>query len=186
MRKSDFDVFSDIIYQYYKELEHIDKRDFNGKVLKFRSQRLFLVYYYYESLRKDIRKLYMSDEAKPMDRHKIAASVMCAILKGKVVKVQRLIPNLPMHLLMANEYIAFYCALNLVEMYVRDAVDNKEYSLVMPQTLIEEENPKTSYIENICKVLYYTKNIRVCDVLSYANILFLLEKYTNTLILQKK
>lgn len=180
MKRSDFNIITEIVIQFYNDLKKIDDSSFNGEVLKLRMSRFNLAYYYYESFRKDIRKLYMSKESKPMDRHKIAATIMCALLKSKVIRVKRTISNLPLILLMANEYIAFCCALNIVDLYIRDYTNN-DYSLIIPTTYIDDEQQNISYLENTCKALYYTKRFQISDIFSYANILFLLEKYTDTI-----
>lgn len=185
MKFKDCKEYSDaVITKYYDELKKIDNESFNGKALSFRAWRINLFYYYYESFRKDIRKLYMSKESSPMDRHKIAANILCSLLKAKLIKVNRLVPDLPIELLLANEYLSFYCALNIIELYKTDTIQ-KEYSLILPETYIEGEG-KTSYIENVCKALYYSKRINLNDVFSFSNILFLLEKYTDTLLEQKE
>lgn len=178
------EYYNTVIIKYYQELKKVDDKDFGGKVLDFKEWRINLFYYYYESFRKDIRKRYMSTESSPMDRHKIAANILCSLLKAKVINVNRLIPNLPIELLLANEYLSFYCALNIIELYKMDSI-HKEYSLILPETYIEGEG-KTSYIENVCKALYYLKKINLNDIFSYANILFWLEKYTDTLLEQNE
>lgn len=178
------EYYDTVIKKYYEELKLIDTEQFGGKVLSFREWRLNLFYYFYECFRKRIRKLYMSEESSPMDRHKIAANVLCSLLKAKIIKVNRLIPNLPIELLLANEYLSFYCALNIIELYKIDKIQ-KEYYLILPETYIEGEGA-TSYVENVCKALYYSKKISLNDVFSFANILFLLEKYTDTLLEQKE
>ncbi|MCH5343384.1 MAG: hypothetical protein J1E64_05035 [Acetatifactor sp.] len=179
MTFSDFSAFSkQVIEKYYIELKDIDENDFNGDALSFRKNRLKYVYYFYESYRKDIRKLYMEHESNPMDRHKIASIMMVAILKAKVVKVNRKIAGLPLQLLLANEYLAFYCALNIVELYKADLIGEK-YSIVIPDTYIEGEG-SMSYVENTCKALYYSKCFKLNDIFSYANVFFMLERYTDT------
>lgn len=170
-------LFKDVIEKYYQEIKCIDDEKFNGKALRLNTKKIFLIYHFYESFRKDIRKMYMVKESKPMDRHKIAANLMISILKAKIIRVNRLIPDLPLELLLANEYIAFYVSVNIVEMYNRNA-GLSDYSIVLPATYIENEG-KTSYIENICKALYYTKHYKVSDILAYANVLFMLEMQTD-------
>lgn len=177
MKYSDFKTISEeIIQKYYDDLKIIDVKNFGGKSIHLQTYKLNLIYIFYEMKRKEIRRLYMSQEKKPMDRHKIASNIMCAILKSKIVYVNRLIPNLPNKIIMANEYIAFYTAINILELYkIESGFDN--YKIIFPETYIEEEK-EDSYIENVCKALYYTKNLGIGEIFSYANILFLLEKNT--------
>lgn len=178
MTHSEFSVYLDIIKKYYDELDEINKKEFGGKALRFRNGRMWLAYYFYESYRKTVRKLYMGQEENPMDRHKIASIMMISLLKARPIKVNRRIGRLSLPLLLANEFLAFYCGLNVVELYKSDQLGT-EYSLILPPTYIEGEGD-TSYIENVCKALFYSRRFSVNDVFSYANIYFLLEKYTNT------
>lgn len=124
-----------------------------------------------------MRKLYMTVESKPMDRHKIASTMLFSILKARVIRVNRLVPDLPLELLLANEYIAFYCAVNIIEIYKRD-LDFKDHTILFPDTYIEDEG-KTSYLENTCKALYYTRSYKMCNILLFANTLFVLERFTD-------
>lgn len=181
MKYSDFKiVWKDIILKYYDELENFENEHFSGKALKLKKYSYFRVYFSYERNRKIIRKLYMSEEKKPMDRHKIASNLMCSILKSNIIRVRKIrYKNLPLPLLLSNEYLSFYVAINIVELYKRDK-GYKEYSILFPETYIEAEDQETSYIENFCKALHYIGKIDVGIIFSYANSLFLLEKYTDT------
>ena len=171
---------NNVIKEFYGEIKKIDEEKYSGKVLDFRESKLYCIFNYYESFRKDMRRLYMAEESKPMDRHKIAANMMIAILKARPIKINLMIPNLPLELLLANEYLSFCCALDIVEIYRRDA-GNEKFSLILPGTYIEEEDDRTSYIQNICKALYYIHKPSLSDTLAYANILFMIEKYTDTI-----
>lgn len=177
MKYSDFAIISkEIIVKYYEELKNLDNDKYKGKAIHLKPYKLNLIYFFYEYERKKIRRLYMSQEKKPMDRHKIASNIMCAILKSKVIRVNRLCPNLPNKILMANEYLAFFTAINILELYkIEEGFDN--YRIVFPETYIVEEI-EDSYTENTCKALYYTKHFDIGTIFSYANILFLLEKNT--------
>lgn len=119
----------------------------------------------------------MSEESNPIDRHKKAACLLCSILKAKPIKINRRIPNLDLQLLLANEFVAFYSAINIIELYKRD-YGFDEYSIIYPDTYIKDQEDGL-YINNVCKALYYTKHFGIDDIFSYANILFLLEKYTD-------
>lgn len=178
MTYQDFVLFyENIVYPYYEELKQLDSE---YKSLSIQKWKMRFVYYKYESNRKNIRKLYMANESDPMDRHKIAANMMCSLLNIKPFKVNRIKANLSLPVLLANEYIALYCALNIVELYKSDKL-GYDYKLIIPETFIKGEG-KLSFVENTCKALYYSKHFRLNDIFSYANILFLLEKYTDTVL----
>ncbi len=181
MTHSDFDFFTEkVIYGFYEELKQIDSRGYGNKAIHLNRGKVSLVYSYYEFFRKNIRKLYMTVESKPMDRHKIASNMLFSILKAKVIRVNRLIPHLPLELLLANEYLAFYCAINIIEIYKRD-MGFENYSIVFPDTYIQGEG-QNSYLENTCKALYYSKSYKIKDILLFANNLFMLEKYTDIVL----
>lgn len=180
MTYNDFDFFyNQIIQKFYEELQVIDKKSFGGKAIKLNSKRKKLIYHYYEDFRKDIRSMYMREEKKPMDRHKIASNMMCSILKSGIILVNRKIPKLPIELLLANEYVAFYSAINILELYKQDKINDNSYSIILPDTYINANN-ENAYVENVCKALYYTKNFHISEIFAYANVLFMLEKYTDT------
>lgn len=177
MKYSDFNTISKkIIQKYYSDLKTIDEKYYSGKSLNLKSFKLFFVYFFYEFERKKIRRLYMSQENKPMDRHKISSNIMCAILKAKIIRINRLVPNLPNKIIMANEYVALFTAINILELYKIESGIH-DYEIIFPETYIPDEG-KDSYIENFCKALYYTKHFDVGEIFSYANIFFLLEKHT--------
>lgn len=181
MTRNDFDFFAqNVILNFCDEIKQIDNKKFNGNAISINKKKIPLIYLYYESFRKDIRKLYMTNESKPMDRHKIASNMMFSIIKSKIIKVNRLIPNLPLELLLANEYVAFYCAINIIEMYNK-YYGFQDYSIILPTTYIEHEGC-TSYVENTCKALYYTKHYKIDTILLFANTLFMLEKYTDRVL----
>lgn len=181
MEKTDFEEFCALtIDAYIDELVEMDK-EYGALIV--RESRKKYVYLFYEIARMNIRKYFMQLESKPMDRHKIGSVMAYAILRSKIIKVNRLIPDLPEKILMANEYLAFTVAMNIVEMYKRGMKDYKfyeEYTLIMPRTFHEDiKGTESVYLNNVCKALYYIPSIRRFDIFAYANILFLLEKYTD-------
>lgn len=173
------DLYNKVILEYVKDLKGIQE-ELSIKCLKFSEKRARRIYDYYEKKRLYIRRYFMNLESKPMDRHKIGAVMLYAILKSRPFHVNRTVPGLPSQLLMANEYLAFYVALNIVESYRKDDVlsggnESAGYKLIFPDTYHGD-----LYIENVCKALYYVKNPDNSDIFAYANILFLLEKYSDT------
>lgn len=177
MKFEDYDNFyQHVILGYINEL-----RDFDSKchALTFNSKAYKSIYHYYEKKRIEIRNVYMSDASKPIDRHKTAASMMYAILKS--------IPCLPEPLRLANEYLAFYVAMNIIEQYKRtDEINgekiSKNYQLIIPKTSYESQTNQmtgeadNSFISSICLTLANIKNLKYFDVFSYATIMFLFRK----------
>lgn len=57
-----------------------------------------------------------------------------------------------------------------------------DYQIIIPMTYHEDEDPENTYESNFCKNLYYLgqEGIEKYDVFAYSDILYLLEKYTDT------
>lgn len=174
------DLYNKVILEYVKDLKNIQK-ELNIKCLNYSDKKGRRIYDYYEKKRLYIRRYFMNLESKPMDRHKIGAVMIYAILKSRPFYVIKTIPKLPNQLLMANEYLAFYVALNIVELYRMDDESSNGNDLILPNTYHGD-----MYIENVCKALYYVKNPNYFDVFAYADILFLLEKYNDTYLNESK
>lgn len=173
---------SSIIVPYIKELLELDKNS-GCSCLKYKEKRINKIYRVYEKKRQIIRRYFMNLESKPMDRHKIGSVLIYSILKSHIFKITKLTKQkLPYTLLMANEYLAVYVALSVVESYRiddNDGWDNENYikfCLEIPLTF-HDESPN-AYIDNLCKALFYLRNTNEFDIFAYANILFLLEAYT--------
>lgn len=191
MKFEDYEVFyNKVILGYINELIPFDSE---CHALKLNDRAKKKIYHYYEKKRIEIRSVYMLDSSKPIDRHKTAASMMYAILRTKVFKVDRSIPCLPEPIRLANEYLAFYIAINIIEQYKRTDTMNGEkisadYNLIIPSTSYEsQENEMTggvrhSFVSSICLTLANIQNLRYFDVFSYATILFLIEKNTDNII----
>ena len=177
---------SDIIVPYINELISLDK-EYDSECLVFKENSISRIYENYESKRHTIRKYFMHLQEKPMDRHKIGSVFMYAILKSRVFKVKKLSKQpIPHELLMANEYLAVLVALSVIESYRKDDYMEKhgaepnpaDIQLKLPMTFHNEST--NAYIDNLCKSLYYINDYSKFDVFAYANILFLLEIYTDT------
>ncbi len=137
----------------------------------------------------------MSEESNPIDRHKTAACMMYAILKTRVFEVNYSVPNLPYVIRLANEYLAFFVALNMIEQYKRTDQKKKNekenYQLVIPETKYEVQKDvvndvtDSNFIISMCLTLANIKNIDCFDTFAYATILFLLEINTDNLLQYK-
>lgn len=199
MRSQNFDSFFDTVIMpcisaieedaKAKGYEHLECFKKSDKV-KGKERIKKSIYRNYQNRRDYIKHNYMNKKAEvALDRHKVASCMVYAILKVNPIKVNMWIPQLPLEIVMANEYLAFYVALNIVEMYEFDRIksekakdDNDENipNIIVPRTYYESTNPENTYESNLCKAWYYIKidNIKKYDVLGYANVFFLLQKYT--------
>lgn len=185
MKVEDFEDFSaKVINNYVGELKKIQK-DYNCiRESKLAKSKVFKCY---QQKRDEIKNHYMEEpekNGKALDRHKVAACMMYAILKCRVLKVNRFVPHLPNQLLMANEYLAVYVALNIIEQYrIDEGKEMPENKLIFPITYHEAPSEESDFLNNMCKGLYYLRH-KICtmDIFAYSNILFFIEKYTDTLL----
>lgn len=181
MKKSDYDDFFSVVIQKCidKVLDEAEPYQCAGE----RKNSQYRIYQYYQSRRDAVKDKYMDKKADvSLDRHKVASCMIYAILKAEPIKINRFIPNLPERILLANEYLAFFVALNIVEMYKKDESEEKEnFEIILPRTYHETAENQQDFLCNICKALYYVrlKGIEKFDVFAYSSILFLLEKYTD-------
>jgi len=192
MKFEDYDDFyKKVIKEYIIELLDFDS---SYHALSENKRAYERIYHFYEKKRMDIRINYMLDSSKPIDRHKTAATMMYAILRAKVFEINYRIPNLPEPLRIANEYLAFYVALNIVELYkrrddlIKNGIDDSKYQLIIPDTAYEGTKDLytgqvgSSFISSMCLTLANIKDIRYFDLFSYSTILFLLEKSTDYIL----
>lgn len=189
MKKQDFNTFfSEVILKCMDDLKTYAQTELplvdcvSGK--KNIDKKIFR---YYQRKRDFIRYNYMSRKTPvALDRHKVAACMVYAILKAYPLKINKWIADLPEKIVLANEYLAFYVALNMIEMYELDTLKEREikrdFQIIVPKTYHEEDNPQNTYESNLCKAWYYIKinNIERFDILGYANVFFLLQKYTDS------
>lgn len=107
-----------------------------------------------------------------IDRHKTAACLMCAIVDYSPFTIYKKGYNCE-DLLFANELLAIYSAISILECYT------PELKIKFPNTIYETRDVD-SYIRTLCISLYTCKNSKQWkySLLSYANILFLLEVWS--------
>lgn len=177
--------YDEVISSYISSIKDLD--EYNClKPIRKKSKRK--IYTYYQKKRDELIRIYMKKPVTALDRHKVASCMAYAILKEKVIRVNKMKPDLPDHLLMANEFLAFTIALNIIELYkYNDNMDenNFEYSIIVPKTYHENDNGNIifpTFIRNICKYFYYIQRIKYYDVFAYSTVFFQLEKYTDTII----
>lgn len=184
MRRDDFDDFNEVVIK--KCIDEIFKcANSEGLdcAIKLKSNSSKNIFKNYQFQRDYIVSNYMEKNISvALDRHKVAACMVYAILKTMPIKVNRRICNLPEKFLLVNEYLAFYIGLNIIEMYKLDETGHHgEYQIIVPKTYYEEKNSNNTYESNLCKAWSYIRldSMKRFDVLAYAHIFFLLEKYTD-------
>lgn len=182
MERLDFNVFKkEVLVPYLKELEVYDTK----KCLFVNYKALDKIYIHYQKLRNIIKGVYMKKGTLALDRHKVAACLIYGILRSKIIKVNKKIPELPPHLLMANEYFAINVAINVIEMYKRSDYNghkgHKNYKLIIPNSYHECYNNNSAFLYNLCAGLY-NQNIKHFDCIAYATIFFQLEHETDYIL----
>lgn len=186
----DYKKFYDIVIkEYIHEICDYDGEEF--KCLSINPKACKKIYKNYEKKRIETRSK-MSEESNPIDRHKTAACMMYAILKTRVFKIDYRVPDLPYVIRLANEYLAFFVALNIIEQYKRTDQrrehEKEDYQIIIPETKYEVQKDVVSDVTNsnfiisMCLTLANIKNIECFDTFSYATILFLMEVNTDNLL----
>lgn len=185
MRVEDYNEFCDeVIRPYTEQIMSLAKIMGCENCIRVSERALSKVYVFYQRKRDEIKKNYMTPPVKALDRHKVAVCMAYAILRSRVMRVDRWRMPLPNEILMANEYLAIYTAINIIEQYKRDEIGEESgYKLIFPVTYHEVEGKNSVFIDNLCKSLFYAKkNLRSMDIFAYSAILFFVERYTDTII----
>lgn len=137
----------------------------------------------YIKIRDKIKKKYMEDSDLNIDRHKIASIMMTAIEEVYPIKVYKKYilqlwkkkEELNERYVYANETLAFFTALSIIESYKEYGIDGKvemkRKTIVLPETFNESD-----YAMNTCIDLYFAKRNKCINILTFSNVFFLLEK----------
>lgn len=185
MEIQDYNLFcSRVIKPYVEQIKIYAQENGCSRSIQSNEHNYGKIYVHYQRKRNEIKNNYMAPPVKALDRHKVAACMIYAILRSKVIRVNTQITRLPNELLMANEYLAVYTAINIIEQYKRDEMGaDSDYKLIFPITYHEEDEEKSAFIDNLCKSLYYLRaKIKSMDIFAYSAILFFMEKYTDTIL----
>lgn len=130
----------------------------------------------------DIKDKVMRTEVKGLDSHKIAAVIICSIIKADALSVAAYDYEAD-KIFDGNEKVAVkvglgYMAAALKKILEGTAEEGKFTEYIMPQALMCD----TKYMTIICRNLYYAKTYYELNPIDLANTLFLFEQFT---LLQK-
>ncbi|MBR2037425.1 MAG: hypothetical protein IKJ39_05260 [Lachnospiraceae bacterium] len=146
------------------------------------------VYKEYQKKKTYLKVNYMQNPKTHLDRHKIAACMMYAIAKVRPVAIKPSViwdkfikdQKFSQKYSLINEYIGLYTAFSIVEsfrIYEEKQSKNKDnvkrHSICKPITTNGED-----YIYNTCLDLYLSRKKKNINVLTFANVFFLLETGT--------
>lgn len=180
MEQVDFNTFKqNVLIPYLNELKSLDSQN----CLKIRCKRLDNIYWYYQKIREIVKKKHMKKGSDALDRHKVGAALIYGVLCAKVIQINKCMPGLPPHLLMANEYFAVNVAINVVEMFKRTTDEEcEDYVLQIPNSNHTIDGINSSFLYELCLGLY-EQNIKKCfNIFAYSTILFQLEDKTDYIL----
>lgn len=142
-----------------------------------------LIWNNYYEFNEQCKKNYMINPEDKIDRHKVCACYIYAIVKSHVITVENITDNEDSFLLV-NEFIAISIGLSLLRAFIilnaktsNDITAEKKRSTiskVFNGIRIPECN-HGEYLSNFATELYYTRQENTYNILSLAHTLFLLE-----------
>ena len=169
------DVVKPLIVDF-KEVYHLKTR-YSLRLLQQMTRRN------YQKYSSQFFELYMAETVEKIDRHKIAACFLKSILLVRPISIpltQKIrlffrLEKMEEDIQIINQYLALSVAITILDGYIQ-ADSNKKltHKIYLPEPFPNEDS---DYLRDMCIDLYYTspKNI---NILTYANVFFLLEKYS--------
>lgn len=133
------------------------------------------------------KKQYMEDAKGKIDRHKVCACYMYAIVKANVMSCKLADSDTENRYLALNENLAITVGMSLLRAFILASIysskelsnEKKEiYRSRVDNGIIFPECNHGIYRENFVSELYYSNLERNYNILSLANTLFLLETHT--------
>lgn len=171
MEQCKFDeIHAKIMEPLLKELRD-DEYNVRRKCLSVKRDYEKKIYKQYERLRKDLKSKDMCEESQYIDRHKIASCLLGAIVLVSPVTVKTTLQDIPERMIFANEGLGFYTAICVLESFCKE-----EIHILIPEVEESGQYDMPMYVRNICIDLFKLKIEHKYNVLTYSNILFLLEE----------
>lgn len=183
MENNNNDKFKQIIWQHVEgEIQNIIKKFPNNFEYNENGRAVF--YKSFDRYFDDIKDKVMLPEVRGLDSHKIAAVIICSIIKADALKVSVYDYEADKRIFDGNEKIAVkvglgYMAAALKKIMEGTSEENKFTEYIMPKAIMCE----TDYMTIICRNLYYAKTYYELNPIDLANTLFLFEQLT---LLQNK
>ena len=157
---------------------------YNQLGLVFDSNAKELIWKKYVQFNEFCKNNYMKSSEKLLDRHKVCACYMCAILDANVLKNVLAIKNGIYNDFLMNERLALCFGMSLLRALILQESERlaKEEDRVSVKAAFDGEIlfPKANhgdYKENLLVQLYNTKVIRNYNILALADTLYLIEVY---------
>ena len=177
MKKSKFDeIWDNVIIPIYDEIS--PREDF---YIKRNAKNR--IYKQYQKQKNFIKFNYMEDVHKHLDRHKVGACLMYAIVKVQPIVIKKKVliskfihkESYSYKYTLLNEHLALYTALSVIESFRQYDIKNNIETFKRPGVCKPMTTNGESYIYNTCLDLYFSKRRDNINVLTFANVFFLLE-----------
>lgn len=157
-------ILLDEEYSKYSEKNANLKFDKNAKD-KFRAL--------FEQKYEHIMKTYMDKSVENLDRHKVAALIIISLLELSPISLDNLDEQ---YLFIANELIALKTGLAYMTKKLNEKLSEKNINKSMEKFIFPEaQSCNTSYMDIMCRNLYYARNDYKLNPLDLAERLFLVE-----------
>lgn len=136
---------------------------------------------------KHAKLTYMQDAGGKLDRHKVCACYMLAIIKANTLNCHLADSDTERSYLALNENLAITVGMSVLRAFVLSSINcNDELSQMTKENLAKRIDKGVifpdcnhgEYRNNFAAELYYTKKENSYNILSLANTLFLLETHT--------
>ncbi|MDE6421663.1 MAG: hypothetical protein K2K87_14245 [Lachnospiraceae bacterium] len=141
----------------------------------------------YEKFNRHCKMQYMADARGKLDRHKVCASYMFAIVKANVMSCRLADSDTEQSYLALNENLAITVGMSLLRAFILASIDSSEdlteeekklYRTRVDNGIVFPECNHGVYRDNFVSELHFSNLEGNYNILSLANTLFLLETHT--------
>ena len=158
----------------------------NNDFISLKQNKKKKIYAKYLKTKNKVKTQYMADQDKNIDRHKIAAIFLKVIeevspiyiSKRYIFKLYKENKTIEDRYFYANEILAFYTGLSIISNFmdydVQNGNNNRSRYIIIPETFNNSD-----YAMNTCVDIYFSKQSGTINVLTFANVFFLLEKISS-------
>jgi len=146
----------------------------NEECFSFNQNSMFVFFQKFEKYIDMIKTKFMSPEVKDLDRHKVAAIIICSIIESEIIQLNYICND--EEAFIGNEKLAVTIGLS----YMRDTLKRMLQGVPGEEAFEEYHFPEpfacnTKYINILCRNLFYSYNEFMLNPIDLANELFLLE-----------
>jgi len=175
-------IWTDLIYPQAKALNNIIPCE-----IKNDSQQI--IWDNYVSFRNHCKENYMENKSHLLDRHKVCACLMCAILKSEFISCNKIHPDDKLYVLV--EQVAITVGFSLLQGFIvnstktgdkeKEADEKKKDNQIFKKGFLLPKGVDINhgvYRNNFAIELYFTRKEETYNILSLSHTLYLLEQYT--------